>query len=309
VRLATGGDSTPPSITLTAPAPGSSLAGTVSVSADATDNVGVVGVQFLLEGNPLGSEDLAAPYSIQWDTSQVQNGQHTLSARARDAAGNTALASAVVVSTSNTQPTALMAAYAFNEGSGTIVNDSSGNAAAGTIQGATWTAQGKYGSGLSFNGTSNWVTVNDSNALDLTAGMTLEAWVYPTVPPSGWRTIMHKEVDRYYLMAGSSSGAPAAGGTFATGNANVYAPSALAVNAWNHLAVTYDSARVRIYANGVEVASQPQTALLTTSNGPLRFGGTQAYGEYYNGKIDEVRVYNRALTPAEIQADMNTPVQ
>jgi hypothetical protein len=216
---------------------------------------------------------------------------------------------AAVPSVAQAAAAGLIAEYAFNEGSGTTVSDSSGNAGAGTIQGATWTPQGKYGSALSFNGTSNWVTVNDSNAMDLTGEMTLEAWVYPTVLPSDWRTVIHKEADRYYLMAGSNSGTPAAGGTFATGNAKVYAPSALAVNTWTHLAVTYDSTWVRLYINGIEVASQPQTALLTTSTGPLRMGGTQAYGEYFQGRIDEVRIYNRALIQAEIQTDMNTPVQ
>ena len=84
-----GGDTIPPVVAITAPADSSSLTGTVQVTASATDNVGVVGVQFLLDGASLGSEDTTAPYASAWDTSTATAGPHTLAARARDAAGNT----------------------------------------------------------------------------------------------------------------------------------------------------------------------------------------------------------------------------
>ena len=84
-------DSTPPAVSMTAPADGATLSGSVAVSANASDNVGVVGVQFLLDGTNLQSEDTTAPYSILWDTTSTSNTTHTLSARARDAAGNTVL--------------------------------------------------------------------------------------------------------------------------------------------------------------------------------------------------------------------------
>ena len=73
---------------MTAPAAGSTVGGTVAVSASASDNVGVVGVQFRLDGANLGAEDTAAPYSVSWNTTTVANGSHTLTAVARDAAGN-----------------------------------------------------------------------------------------------------------------------------------------------------------------------------------------------------------------------------
>ena len=67
----------------------------------------------------------------------------------------------------------LVAAYSFNEGSGTSVEDSSGYGNNGFIEGAaSWTNEGKYGNALNFNGLS-WVTVNDADSLDLTTGMTL----------------------------------------------------------------------------------------------------------------------------------------
>ncbi len=93
-----GGDSTPPTVSLTAPANGATVTGSVPVTATATDTVGVVGVQFLLDGNALGAEDLTSPYVVTWDTTQISTGSHTLSARARDAAGNTQTSSLVTVS-------------------------------------------------------------------------------------------------------------------------------------------------------------------------------------------------------------------
>src|SRR5262249_54249886 len=98
-------DTFPPTVSITAPASGAAVAGTaVTVTADATDNNGVVGVQFLLDGASLGTEQTTAPYSISWNASTSTNGSHALSARARDAAGNTATATAVNVIVANGAP-------------------------------------------------------------------------------------------------------------------------------------------------------------------------------------------------------------
>ena len=81
-------DTTPPSAQLTTPGSGSTVSGTVDVAANASDNVGVVGVQFKLDGANVGAEDTSAPYTVGWDTKTSSNAQHTLTAVARDAAGN-----------------------------------------------------------------------------------------------------------------------------------------------------------------------------------------------------------------------------
>src|SRR5881296_1937266 len=97
-------DTTPPTVSMTAPAAGSTVSGTVTISASATDNMGVVGVQFKLDGANLGAEVTAAPYSTSWNTTLGANGSHTLTAVARDAAGNTATSAAVSVTVSNAVP-------------------------------------------------------------------------------------------------------------------------------------------------------------------------------------------------------------
>ena len=95
-------DTTPPTVSVTDPANGATVSGTtVTVSAAASDNVGVAGVQFRLDGSNLGIEDTTNPYSILWNSTTVLNGAHTISAIARDAAGNTTTANAVTVTVNN----------------------------------------------------------------------------------------------------------------------------------------------------------------------------------------------------------------
>ena len=305
-------DTTLPTVSMTAPAAGATVTGTTTVSANASDNVGVAGVQFLLDGAALGAEDVSAPYSIAWDSASTPNGAHVLSARARDAAGNQATSAGVSVNVSNVAPPpGLVAAYAFSEGSGTTAGDRSGNGRTGTITGAAWTAAGRFGSALSFNGTSDWVTVADANALDLTTGMTLEAWVNPAVL-SGWRTVIMKERTggiAYSLYGHDNAPRPAVTVTL-TGTVEQSTPGVaqLAIGTWTHLAATYDGATLRLYVNGAQVNSRAVTGAMLTSTSPLRIGGNGVWGEFFQGLIDEVRVFDRARTQAEIQSDMNTPV-
>jgi hypothetical protein len=94
-------DTTAPTVSLTAPTAGSTVSNTAAVSATAADNVGVAGVQFKLDGANLQAEDTTSPYSINWNTATATNGAHTLTAVARDAAGNTTTSSSVAVTVSN----------------------------------------------------------------------------------------------------------------------------------------------------------------------------------------------------------------
>ena len=104
-------------------------------------------------------------------------------------------------------PTGLVAAYGFDEGSGTTVADASGNGNTGTITAATWAATGKYGKALQFNGSSALVTVPDAASLHLSSGMTLEAWVNPSAVNANWRDVIYKGNDNFYLEATSTNAA------------------------------------------------------------------------------------------------------
>jgi hypothetical protein len=209
------------------------------------------------------------------------------------------------------QTAGLVAAYSFDEAAGSLAGDSSAtNSHTGTIQGATWVSAGRFGSALRFNGTNALVTVADAADLDLGSGMTLEAWVNPSAL-SGWRTAILKEKPAglsYALYAHDNAPRPAT--YINTGSSDIAASgsSGLSLNAWTHLASTYGGGTLRLYVNGVQVRAVAVNGNLVASSLPLRIGGNAIWGEYFAGLIDEVRVYNRALSTAEIQADMTTPV-
>src|SRR5690349_17118115 len=201
----------------------------------------------------------------------------------------------------------LVAAYAFDEATGTVATDASGYGNNGTISGATRVAGGKLGGALSFNGVNARVDIPDSNSLDLASGMTLEAWVNPATLAGKWRTVLIKEQPAalaYALYAGEDNARPSAH-AFTSSEFDTRGTSSLPLNAWSHLAATYDGSTLRLYVNGTQVSSRAVSGAMVSSSGALRIGGNAVWGEYFQGLIDEVRVYSRALSAAEIQSDMN----
>ena len=200
-----------------------------------------------------------------------------------------------------------VAAYNFEEVSGTKVINASGQGNHGTRKGNLRITQGRFGKALSFDGLNDWVTVNDAASLDLTTGMTVEAWVYPTESMTGWRTLVTKESppDRasYYLHANSDTDQPATG-VFIGDYQDVRGGPWLWPNTWVHLAGTYDGTTRRLYVDGSKVANRAQPGPIEISGGALRIGGHSIWEEFFEGRIDEVRVYNRALSATEITTDV-----
>ncbi|MGB5062941.1 MAG: LamG-like jellyroll fold domain-containing protein, partial [Candidatus Competibacter sp.] len=219
----------------------------------------------------------------------------------------------------------LVAAYSFDEASGNTVVDTSGQGNHGAINGATRTT-GKFGNALSFNGSSNWVTIPDADSLDLTTNMTLEAWIYPK-----------NLADRRPILAkqGTTNGTPARGFMFSAGDysgsgkvetelfkdesnsSSLTSSTALNTSGWQHVAFVYQyvadgTSKMTLYINGVAKGSS------TTAVGPVqkntqpldlgRYYWDSSYARYFNGLIDEVRIYNRALSATEIASDMNKAV-
>jgi hypothetical protein len=203
--------------------------------------------------------------------------------------------------------TGLVAAYGFDEGSGTTVADLSGHNHPGTLSGPAWSTAGHAGGALSFDGVNDYVTVADQAELRLTSAMTLEAWVRPSALGSTWRTVLFKEQAghmTYALYANTDTGRPTAQ-AYVGGERDARGATALAVGAWTHLAATYDGTTVRLFVNGVQAAAKAASGPMATSTRPLKIGGNAVFGEWFTGLIDDVRVYNRALTAAEIQGDMS----
>ena len=163
----------------------------------------------------------------------------------------------------------LVAAYGFDEGSGTTVTDASGNGNTGTITNATWATAGKYGEALQFNGTNALVTIPNAASLQLSTGMTLEAWVNPSTVNANWRDVIYKGNDNYYLEATSTNASKPDAGLIAGGSyADAFGTAKLTASTWSFLTETYDGSTLRLYVNGTQVASTAHTGAIATFDEP-----------------------------------------
>jgi hypothetical protein len=164
------------------------------------------------------------------------------------------------------------------------------------------TISGKVGGAFTFNGTVH-VRVPDSAALKPTQ-MTAEVWVFPTAP-TGYNTVIARGSstntdDTWYL--GVTSGTPQ---FYSHGSTLLEAPSAIPMNQWTHLAMSFDGSIKRLYVNGAQVAWQGGLGAFVYDTAPLpvTIGAdwtSNAPSDFFNGLIDEVSLYNRALTGNEI---------
>jgi hypothetical protein len=144
----------------------------------------------------------------------------------------------------------------------------------------------------------------------MTTGLTVEGWVYPTAGGADWRALAVKETATglaWGLYPFGENGLPT-GHAFTATELWARGPAALPLNTWSHVATTYDGTTIRLYINGAQVATRAQTGSLLASTQPLRFGGDAVWAEWLQGRLDEIRVYNRALPAAELQADMGRAV-
>jgi chitodextrinase len=287
----------------------------------ATDNVGVAGYRIeRCQGVGCSSFTQVATStgSTYNDSGLVPDTSYAYRVRATDAANNLGPYSNTGSATTTTQTTptsGLVAAYGFNEGSGTTIADISGNGITGTLQGATWTTGGKYGNALSFNGTSSYVDLGNPAALQLTGSMTVEAWVKAAANPPNDGQIIAKadNAGGWQLKTSPDTGSQTFGGKI-SGSSTVqrYSNTVRVLNTWYHVASVYNASTrtVEVYVNGVPdsgtlLGTIPTSQILQNVNVNI---GRRIGGYYFNGVIDEVRIYNRALAQSEIQSDMNTPV-
>ena len=192
--------------------------------------------------------------------------------------------------------------YAFDDGAGTTVADAVGQRQhRHDHRRATWTTRASTAAALELQRRrAALVRVPSSASLNLASAMTLAAWIQPSA--SAERLAHHHAArDRRLLPERQQQRRPhccrRGGGTFGgsidTGSA---VPTASPVGAWTHVALTYDGTTLRLYVNGVLAsAGGADGAHPDASTSPLWIGGNSPYGEYFQGVIDEVRVYNRAL--------------
>jgi hypothetical protein len=205
-------------------------------------------------------------------------------------------------------PPGPLAVYRFDEAGGKRVADSSGAGGGGTVKGARWVKGGRRGGALSFDGRDDVVTVPATPALNLGAGMTVEAWVRPAGRDARWRTVIIKgdrDATSFALFASDPRRRPV-GAVAASTRVTPSGASALKPGQWSHLALTYDGASLRLYVNGALMATRARTGALPTNSAPLRIGGDGTTKRSFSGQIDDVRVYGRALDAAAIRSDMSS---
>jgi hypothetical protein len=201
----------------------------------------------------------------------------------------------------------LVAYWSFDEGSGNIAYDSSGNGNHGTIYGAKWT-QGKFGQALSFDGVDDWVDVGNPAILNITDAITIEAWVKPV--QKGQQGIISGSSyygGSYTLYLRNTPGQDV-GFWFNNGTQRrTIAVGTVPSNVWTHIVGVADATKMVVYINGI-----PYTGTLYTGTEALNYDGVKigfnswiALPKYFNGLIDEVRIYNRALSEEEIRYHYN----
>ncbi len=189
------------------------------------------------------------------------------------------------------------------------LSDKSGNGNDGTSYGALSTVSGKINQGMSFDGIDDYIEVVDSASLDITNNLTMESWFSPTTTINSTNSnarIVDKQ-NAYYLLFDYPSTNGKLKLVLKIGGTWVNVASVTATwNAgqWYHIVGTYDGSTMRIYVNGTLENSKPMTGNIGTSDYKL-FLGTRAVSNvptnmFFNGSIDEVKIYSRALDSAEV---------
>jgi hypothetical protein len=206
----------------------------------------------------------------------------------------------------------LVAWWRFDEGAGSAASDCSGNGNDGAIYGASW-VDGKIGKALSFDGNDDYVEAPDSDSLDVT-NLTIVAWIAPrSYPPSryhagivgkggfdmgsGYETLLYCE-----LHESGGTSVEAKWFELDTNRDQMHC-GPVARDVWTHVAATHDGTSGTLFLNGTLSAQQPLAAIIPNSSS--LFIGVRTPGDnfraHFDGLIDEVRVYNRALSTGEIR--------
>ncbi|MDD2235536.1 MAG: fibronectin type III domain-containing protein [Desulfitobacteriaceae bacterium] len=195
--------------------------------------------------------------------------------------------------------TAMVGQWQFNEGTCRVATDTSGNGNNGKICGATW-VDGKVGKALSFDG-NDYVEIPHRANLNPCNAISVEAWINPA-SIKDWQRIVskspHPNTDySMFIRADKRVGVSVKMGKVAQ---TVYSlKNTLQVGTWTHVVGTYDGCRMRMYINGKQVNSFPLKGKINVNKGVLRIGGDPK-GDNFRGIIDEVSIYNKALTACEV---------
>jgi len=207
--------------------------------------------------------------------------------------------------------TGLVGYWKLDEGSGNIAHDSSGNGNDGTVNGASWTA-GISNGALQFDGISNYVGIPSSPSLTLSGNqVSLELWIKPTITLNSSLASRINIMDKGDGYGFQMEANDARINFFVNiGYADQWLSSETSdwkAGTWYHIAGTYDGTNESIYVNGALENTKSLSGTLSGIGDPLSIG-SYCYGtmNFFNGAIDEVKIYNYARTAEEIQNDYNS---
>jgi hypothetical protein len=223
----------------------------------------------------------------------------------------------------STSTVSATAAYGFNEGSGTTTADASGSGNTGTLSGAAWTTAGHNGDALTFNGTTADVEAANSNSLNPGTAATFSAWVKVAGADSNISSVINKwsqTADDEYLF-GLDSGnhltfawQTTGGNVWGQPSYNLVSGTAqVPLNTWTYVTVVRNGPAISFFINGnldATFGAAADANPFRSGINTLRIGGQNRGGvaRVLNGTIDELRLYNQALTQSQIQSEMNTPI-
>lgn len=206
----------------------------------------------------------------------------------------------------STVPANLAAWYA---GDGNANDLQSGNNA--TLQNGATYGNGKAGQGFQFDGADDQISIPHNANQNGGTNLTLEAWINPTSLPHGGTIVQKRSSSNVGGWVFEPTQAIGGGNTtnglsfviMIGGNYQfLFAPAnVLTTNAWQHVAATYDGAFMRVYVDGIEVANRAQTGSIDASTEPIVIGRNVVGTQAYSGTIDEIGIYNRALSASEIR--------
>ncbi len=187
--------------------------------------------------------------------------------------------------------------WRFDEGSGTVAHDTSGNGNDGTFNGDPQWVSGFIGGALEFDGVDDYVAIGD---LDLTESFTLTFWMRPSSIPAGWHSVVMKEYDYGFEFDGNSllgRVGNGAGGWGATVTTTISEPAV-----WYHAALTWNGSDLEMFIDASSVGQNTGTHV--SNDNPLLFGSWNTSSEFFNGTIDDVRIYDHVLSGIEILSVM-----
>jgi len=197
--------------------------------------------------------------------------------------------------------------WKLDEGSGTTATDSSGYGNDASFEGApVWMDEGKFGTALKFNGSSDYLAAPDSESLDINGDqLSIAAWINGEDWPAAnhvVRKIADTGTGSIYMIRVQPDTVRVYIHT-SIGESLIQGTKVLPTNEWNHIAVTYDAAVAHVYVNGEVDVSTDVTGELIQSDNELRIGRGEPAG-YFMGMIDDVRLYNHGLTESELLSVM-----